>query len=355
MLLCGTEHNPHHMSTFPPLTFNWLRCELTGAFCPSQGTVSARRRPGSVSTTMITGARNGPTRAALSAARLKRTSDCTVTPPGSTPQGPSSWWRKAAGWTTSTAMTGGVTERGPSLARAGFAFMFSVSGRRLNSNFCTKWLDSLLHSRHCIIDLGYIQGSTNSDKSATGRADWFLVRRNKKIIMKCHQSSTVCAVSVYFSTLYQCWLKGHRIFVSEFDQRNMLNFILIFDFFNHSLGGISETGARLPWFCLICALKGFLQRSVGIILNTRRIWTQANVLIHTHRGLVSLCTRDGSQSKCPLSFNFGKMSGKNTVLYLLSRPFVSTLQHVLCLSPSKWWVLFVSYGAMSTCANANTA
>lgn len=67
-----------------------------------------------------------------------------------------------------------------SLARAGFAFMFSVSGRRLNSNVCTKWPDSLMHAHHCIIDLGYIQGSTNSDKSGTGRADWFLVWRNKK-------------------------------------------------------------------------------------------------------------------------------------------------------------------------------
>lgn len=78
-------------------------------------------------------------------------------------------------------------------------------------------------------------------------------------------------------------------------------------------GGISETGARLPRFCLICALRGFLQRSVSIILNTRRIWTQANVLIHTYRGLVSLCTRGGPQSKCLLSFNFGIMSSKNTV------------------------------------------
>ena len=92
---------------------NSLRCELTEAFCPSQGTVWAKQRPGSVCTTMITGAQRGPTRAASSAARGRRTSDCTVMPPGSTPQGPSSWWRKAAGWTTSTAMTGRITERGP--------------------------------------------------------------------------------------------------------------------------------------------------------------------------------------------------------------------------------------------------
>lgn len=65
-----------------------------------------------------------------------------------------------------------------SVARAGFAFMCSVSGRRLNSNVCTKWPNSLMHSHHRIIDLGYIQGSTNSDKSATGHADWFLVWRN---------------------------------------------------------------------------------------------------------------------------------------------------------------------------------
>lgn len=102
--------------------FNSLRCELTEAFCPSQGTVWAKQRPGSVCTTMITGARRGPTRAASSAARGKRTSDCTVMPPGSTPQGPSSWWRKAAGWTTSTAMTGRVTERGR--RRRTFTFIF---------------------------------------------------------------------------------------------------------------------------------------------------------------------------------------------------------------------------------------
>lgn len=97
-----------HMSSFPPLRSISLHCELTEAFCLSQGTVWAKQRPGNVCTTMITGARRGPTRAALSAARVKRTSGCIATPLGSTPQGPSSWWRKAAGWTTSTAMTGGV-------------------------------------------------------------------------------------------------------------------------------------------------------------------------------------------------------------------------------------------------------
>lgn len=107
MFLCGTEQILHHMSVLPLLISNSLRRELTETFCPSQGTVWAKQRPGSVCTTMITGVRRGPTRAASSAARGRRTSDCTVTPPGSTPQGPSSWWRKAAGWTTSTAMTGG--------------------------------------------------------------------------------------------------------------------------------------------------------------------------------------------------------------------------------------------------------
>lgn len=190
----ASEHNPHYMSTILPLPFNSFRYELTEAFCPSQGTVSAKRRPGSVSTTMITGARNGPTRAALSAARLKRTSDCTVTPPGSTPQGPSSWWRKAAGWTTSTATTGGVAERGPSLVLH-LHSCFSVSGRRLNSIVCTKWTHSF-SAQHCIIDLGDIQGSTNSDKSARGLAGWFLVWKKK---VKHHfTSATIFAASHYF-------------------------------------------------------------------------------------------------------------------------------------------------------------
>lgn len=102
----------YHICTFPPLSFNSSRCELTRAFCLSQGTVWAKQRPGSVCTTMITGVRKGPIRVALSGARVKRTSGCTATPLGSTPQGPSSWWRKAVGWMTSTAMTGGVTEQG---------------------------------------------------------------------------------------------------------------------------------------------------------------------------------------------------------------------------------------------------
>lgn len=80
-----------HMSSFPPLRSISLHCELTEPFCLSQGTVWAKQRPGNVCTTMITGARRGPTRAALSAARVKRTSGCIATPLGSTPQGPSSW------------------------------------------------------------------------------------------------------------------------------------------------------------------------------------------------------------------------------------------------------------------------
>lgn len=122
MFLRGTERILCHMSVLLPLSFNSLWCDLTEAFCPSQGTVWAKQRPGSVCTTMITGVRRGPTRAALSAARGRRTSDCTVMPPGSTPQGLSSWWRRAAGWTTSTAMTGQATKRGH--RRLAFTFIF---------------------------------------------------------------------------------------------------------------------------------------------------------------------------------------------------------------------------------------
>lgn len=114
-LLLREDSWRHHMSAFPTLRSISFRCELTEAFCLSQGTVWAKRRPGNVCTTMITGARRGPTRVALSAARVKRTSGCIATPLGSTPQGPSSWWRKAAGWTTSTAMTGGVLLLGSAL------------------------------------------------------------------------------------------------------------------------------------------------------------------------------------------------------------------------------------------------
>lgn len=114
-LLLREDSWRRHMSAFPPLRSISLHCELTEAFCLSQGTVWAKQRPGNVCTTMITGARRGPTRAALSAARVKRTSGCIATPLGSTPQGPSSWWRKAAGWMTSTAMTGGVLLWGSAL------------------------------------------------------------------------------------------------------------------------------------------------------------------------------------------------------------------------------------------------
>lgn len=77
--------------------------------CPDQGPVWGKWKRGSACTTMTTGVRRGPTRAALSDAKARRTSGCTATPPGWTPQGPSSWWRRAAGWTTSTAMTGWST------------------------------------------------------------------------------------------------------------------------------------------------------------------------------------------------------------------------------------------------------
>lgn len=145
MFLRGVERILRHMSALPPLGFNSLPCELTEAFCPSQGTVWAKQRPGSVCTTMITGVRRGPTRAASSAARGRRTSGCTVTPPGSTPQGPSSWWRKAAGWTTSTAMTGRVTERGRRSPCSYICYFRSmawpwVAGSGYNINICPRAL-----------------------------------------------------------------------------------------------------------------------------------------------------------------------------------------------------------------------
>lgn len=109
---------------------SWLRL-----FCHSQGTVLAKRRPGSVCTTTITGVRRGPTRAASSVARGKRTSVCTVMPPGSTPQGLSNWWRKAAGWMTSTAMTGRITVRGHSLLR----ICIYISCTWLATRLTTDW------------------------------------------------------------------------------------------------------------------------------------------------------------------------------------------------------------------------
>lgn len=90
-LLLREDSWRRHMSASPPPRSVSLHCELTEDFCLSQGTVWAKRRPGNVCTTTITGARRGPTRAASSAARVKRTSGCIATPLGSTPQGPSSW------------------------------------------------------------------------------------------------------------------------------------------------------------------------------------------------------------------------------------------------------------------------
>lgn len=60
-------------------------------------------------------------------------------------------------------MTGGVTERGLSLV-LDLHSCFRVSGRRLNSIVCIKWPHSF--PAHCVIDLGDIQESINSDKSA---------------------------------------------------------------------------------------------------------------------------------------------------------------------------------------------
>lgn len=75
-----------------------------GAQVPGVG----RPRPGSAFTTTPTGSWSAPTRAAWSAARASRTSGCTATPPGATARAPSSSSRRAAGWTTSTAMTGAL-------------------------------------------------------------------------------------------------------------------------------------------------------------------------------------------------------------------------------------------------------